>query len=209
MRRSSDRVLTTHVGRLDGPPEMRSMIQAFRTGGTVDTAALAALLPSATAFVLRKQIEAGVDIVSNGEVNAIGYGIGHYGKRLAGLTARKVQPGDPAWMSLHTGERLEFADFYKEFSWVVPAERVVVTGPLTFIGAAEVQREVDAFKTALADAGKSPSDAFMCVLAPGWLEHFFHNEHYPSDEAYLFALADAMRHEYKAVIDAGFILQID
>ena len=209
MRRSTDRILTTHVGRLDGPPEMRSMIQGFRTGAAVDTAGLAALLPTATAFVLRKQIEAGVDIVSNGEVGAIGFGIGHYGKRLTGLSARKVSPDDPAWMSLHTGERLEFAEFYKEFSWVMPAERVVVTGPLTFIGASEIQRDIDAFKTALKNAQKDPADAFMCVLAPGWLEHFFHNEHYATDEAYLFALADAMRHEYKAVIDAGFVLQID
>ncbi len=209
MKRSTDRILTTHVGRLDGPPEMRSMIQSFRTGGAVDAAALAALLPAATAFVLRKQLEAGVDIVSNGEVGSIGYGLAHYGKRLTGLTARKVSPDDPAWMSLRTGERLEFEEFYKEFSWVLPSERVVVTGPITFIGAAEVQREIDAFKAALAGVGKSPDDAFMCVLAPAWLEHFFHNEHYPTDEAYLFALADAMRHEYKAVVDAGFILQID
>jgi 5-methyltetrahydropteroyltriglutamate--homocysteine methyltransferase len=209
MRRSTDRILTTHVGRLDGPPEMRSMIHGFRTGAAVDLAGLAALLPAATAFVLRKQLEAGVDIVSNGEVGAIGYGIGHYGKRLTGLSARQVSPDDPAWMSLHTGERLEFAEFYKEFSWVMPAERVVVSGPLTFIGAAEVQRDVEAFKAALDAENRSPSDAFMCVLAPGWLEHFFHNEHYANDTAYLFALADAMRHEYKAVIDAGFILQID
>ena len=209
MKRSTGRILTTHVGRLDGPPEMRSIIQGFRTGGAVDTVALAALVPAATAFVLRRQIEAGVDIVSNGEVGAIGYGIAHYGKRLTGLTARQVTPDDPAWMSLHTGERLEFAEFYKEFSWVTPAERVVVTGPLTFIGAREVQRDIDAFKNALKNAGKNPADAFMCVLAPAWLEHFFHNEHYPNDEAYLFALADAMRHEYKAVIDAGLVLQID
>jgi len=209
MRRSTDRILTTHVGRLDGPPEMRSMMQGFRTGSAIDTVALAELVPTATAFVLRRQIEAGVDIVSNGEVSAIGYGIAHYGKRLTGLTARKVTPDDPAWMSLHTGERLEFAEFYKDFSWVMPGERVVVVGPITFIGTGEVRRDIDAFKAALKDAGKQPDDAFMCVLAPGWLEHFFHNEHYPTDEAYLFALADAMRHEYKAVIDAGFVLQID
>ena len=209
MRRSTERILTTHVGRLDGPSEMRPIMQTFRTGAAVDTAALAKLLPKATAFVLHKQLEAGIDIVSNGEVGAIGYGLAHYGKRLAGLTARTVSAGDPAWMSLRTGERLEFDEFYKEFSWVTPAERVVVTGPITFIGAAEVQREIDVFKAALKDAGKDSADAFVCVLAPGWLEHFFHNEHYPSDEAYLFALADAMRHEYKAVIDAGFVLQID
>jgi len=209
MKRSTERILTTHVGRLDGPPEMGAVMQAFRTGSAIDAATLAALLPSATAFVLGKQLDAGIDVVSNGEVGAIGFGVAHYGKRLTGLEARKLGPNDPAWMSLRTGERLEFDDFYKQFSWVTPTERTVVTGPITFIGAAEVQRDIDVFKAALKDAGKDSTDAFMCVLAPGWLEHFFHNEHYPNDEAYLFALADAMRHEYKAVVDAGFVLQID
>jgi hypothetical protein len=115
--------------------------------------------------------------VSNGEVGAIGFGISHYGKRLTGLSARKVTPDDPAWMSLHTGERLEFAEFYKEFNWVMPAERVVATGPITFIGEAEVRRDIDTFKAALKSVNRNPTDAFMCVLAPGWLEHFFHNEH--------------------------------
>src|SRR5262245_42840195 len=140
MKRSSGRILTTHVGRLDGPPEMRSIMASFRTGGAVDTVALAALVPSATAFVLRRQIEAGVDIFINVEVGAICYGIAHYGKRLTGLTARKVTPDDPAWMSLHTGERLEFAEFYKDFGWVMPGERVVVTGDIAFIGDGEVKR---------------------------------------------------------------------
>ena len=115
--------------------------------------------------------------MSNGEVGAIGFGISHYGKRLTGLSARKVTPDDPAWMSLHTGERLEFAEFYKEFNWVMPAERVVATGPITFIGEAEVRRDIDTFKAALKSVNRNPTDAFMCVLAPGWLEHFFHNEH--------------------------------
>ena len=209
MKRSTNRILTTHVGRLDGPPEMGELVATFRRGGAVDTTALAALAPAATAFVIRKQREAGIDVISNGEVGSIGFGMAHYGKRLSGLTARKVSPGDPAWMSLQTGERLEFADFYKEFSWVTPSERVVCTGPLAFIGERVVQDEIALFKQALADAGASVDDAFMCVLAPGWLEHFFHNEHYPNDEAYLFALADAMRHEYRAVVDAGLLLQID
>jgi 5-methyltetrahydropteroyltriglutamate--homocysteine methyltransferase len=209
MKRSTDRVLTTHVGRLDGPPALRTMAQTFRAGGAVDAAALAALLADSTEFVIRKQLEAGVDIISNGEVHAIGFGVTHYGKRLSGLTARKVAPGDPAWMSLRTGERLEFAEFYDALNWVTPSERVVCTGPISFIGADIVQREIDVFRAGLANAGASTGDAFMCVLAPGWLEHFFHNEYYPNDEAFLFALADAMKHEYKAVIDAGLLLQID
>ncbi len=209
MRRSTDRILTTHVGRLDGPPEMRSLVQAFRAGKPIDTGALTALLPAATAFVVRKQREAGIDVISDGEVGAIGYGLAHYGQRLSGLSARAAGPDDPAWMTLRTGERIEFADFYREYSWVAPAERVVVSGPIAFVGHEVVKKEIAIFQQTLKEAGAPVEDAFMCVLAPGWLEHFFHNEHYPNDEAYLFALADAMRHEYRAVIDAGLILQID
>jgi 5-methyltetrahydropteroyltriglutamate--homocysteine methyltransferase len=209
MRRSTDRILTTHAGRLDGPPAMTELMQSFRRGAPVDGTALAALGPPATAFVVRKQLDAGVDIISNGEVTAIGFGLSHYGSRFSGLSSRTVDPGDPAWMSLRTGERIEFDEFYKELNWVLPTERVVCSGPLTFIGEAEVRKDIALFKDALANTGTPPDRAFMCVLSPGWLEHFFHNEHYANDEAYLFALADAVRHEYKAVIDAGFVLQID
>jgi 5-methyltetrahydropteroyltriglutamate--homocysteine methyltransferase len=209
MKRSVDRILTTHVGRLDGPPEMRTLLRPFRTGDFVDSAALASQLPSAMLYVVRKQVEAGIDVISDGELSKIGFGIAYYGQRLTGLTSRKISPGEPGWMSLRTGERIEFADFYQELNWVTPPERVICSGPVTFIGRDEVTKDVERFKAALAEAHLSVQDAFMCVLAPGWLEHFFHNEHYANDEQFLFALADAMKHEYKAVVDAGFILQID
>jgi len=112
-------------------------------------------------------------------------------------------------MSQRTGERQEFAEFYKDYTWVTSPERVIVSGPIAYIGQDEVARDIALFKAALAAADRPVEDAFMCVLAPGWLEHFFYNEHYPDDEQYLFALADAMKHEYKAVVDAGLILQID
>jgi len=209
MKRSVDRILTTHVGRLDGPPEMRTLVLPFRTGGSVDPAALASQLPGAVLYVVRKQAEAGIDVISDGEVGKVGFGIAYYGQRLTGLTSRKVGPGEPGWMSLRTGERIEFAEFYQQLSWVTPPERVICSGPVTFIGRDEIRKDIELFKAALAEAHVRAEDVFMCVLAPGWLEHFFHNEHYANDEQFLFALADAMKHEYKAVVDAGFILQID
>jgi 5-methyltetrahydropteroyltriglutamate--homocysteine methyltransferase len=112
-------------------------------------------------------------------------------------------------MSLRTGERIEFADFYKTLNWPTPTERVVCTGPVSYIGNEEVKKDTSLFKAALSEAAVKVEEAFMCVLAPGWLEHFFHNEHYRNDEEFLFALADAMKHEYKAIVDAGFVLQID
>jgi 5-methyltetrahydropteroyltriglutamate--homocysteine methyltransferase len=210
MNRSTDRILTTHAGRLDGPPELRAlMADSMRSGASFDAAALGSKLQSAIAWVLRRQAEAGVDIVSDGELGKLGFGLGYYGPRLTGLTARNVSPGEPAFMSLRTGERNEFADFYKDLNWVTAPERVICSGPITYIGQEIVRREIESFKSALAEANVRTEEAFMCVLAPGWLEHFFYNEYYADDGQYLFALADAMKHEYKAIVDAGLILQID
>jgi len=210
MKRSTDRVLTTHAGRLDGPPEFRERgIAAFRSGGAAAAPLSESVLKGAIAWVVNQQTHAGIDVVSDGELGKIGFGLEYYGKRLSGLTARKVSPGEPAWMSLRTGERVEFADFYKEMPWVNSPDRVVCVGPIKYIGEEAVQRDIALFKGALAEHNLKPHEVFMCVLAPGWLEHFFFNEYYADDEQYLFALADAYRHEYKAIVDAGFVLQID
>ena len=184
MKHSTHRILTTHAGRLDA-------------AGMVD--------------VLRRQAEAGIDIVSDGELPKMGFGgVGYYGRRMSGLTTRKLQPGEPAFMALETGERLEFADFYKQLPFMgTPSERAVCSGPITYTGHTEVAKDLESFKSALIESGTKPAETFLCVLAPGWLEHFFLNEYYATDEEYLFALADAVRPEYQAVVDAGFILQID
>jgi 5-methyltetrahydropteroyltriglutamate--homocysteine methyltransferase len=206
--RRIDRILTTHAGRLDGPPELRALLYSARTDA-VDLERAASLVPGAMLDLVRRQKDTGVDIVGDGELGKLGFGLGYYGKRLTGLSARKLAPGEPGWMSLDTGERMEFAEFYKELSWPAPTERVICSGPMSYIGHAEVARDIERFTAALAGSGLTPADAFMCVLAPGWLEHFFYNEHYKTDEEYVFALADAIGHEYRAIVDAGFTLQID
>jgi len=129
---------------------------------------------------------------------------------LSGLQMRPLKPGEAPFMALQTNERIEFADFYKELQFLpAPPERAVCTGPVTYIGQAEIRRDLELFKAALTQSNARFEESFMCVLAPGWLEHFFYNEYYSNDEEYLFALADAIKHEYKAITDAGFILQID
>jgi 5-methyltetrahydropteroyltriglutamate--homocysteine methyltransferase len=209
MLRSTDRILTTHVGRLDGPPEFRERTAPMRGVGMATPTARGVDLAGAISWVVQAQAECGVDVISDGELGKVGYGISYYGRRLTGLEARRVSPGEAGWMSLRTGERLEFAEFYKELNWPSPSERVVCSGAVEYIGQSEVRADIERFGAALAKAGVPHERAFMCVLAPGWLEHFFYNEHYATDEDYLFALADAIRHEYKAIIDAGFTLQID
>jgi 5-methyltetrahydropteroyltriglutamate--homocysteine methyltransferase len=211
VKHSTDRILTTHAGRLDGPRDLREMTFGFMSGRGPDLGTVMARVQSGITEIIRKQADAGIDIISDGELGKIGFGYAYYGRRLSGLATRKVNPGETGWMGGNTGERVEFAEFYKDlnFEQFLPPERTICNGPISYIGAQEVANDLALFKRALAEAGARAEETFMCVLAPGWLEHFFHNEHYPNDEQYLFALADAMKHEYKAIVDAGFILQLD
>jgi 5-methyltetrahydropteroyltriglutamate--homocysteine methyltransferase len=210
MKRSSDRILTTHAGRLDGPPEMRDLAMAVMTGRSSDLDAVMPHVRGAMTQILHKQAEAGIDIVSDGELGKLGFGVAYYGRRLSGLATRKLKPGESGWMGHGSGERTEFADFYKELGFMPePLERAVCNGEIRYIGPEQVRNDIEMFKAALRAANTNPAEAFMCVLAPGWLEHFFFNEYYRTDEEYLFALADAMKHEYRAIVDAGLVLQLD
>jgi 5-methyltetrahydropteroyltriglutamate--homocysteine methyltransferase len=208
MMRSAERVLTTHAGRLDGPPELRRGFETV-TANAAPEPPPRAVVERAMTDLVREQAKVGIDVVGDGELGKTGFGIGYYGHRLSGLESRKVQPGEPGWMALQTNERIEFAEFYQSLNWVAPAERVVCSGPVSYIGEKAVANDIALFKTALAGADVKIADAFLCVLAPGWLEHFFFNEYYSTEDQYLFALADAIKHEYKAIVDAGFILQVD
>ena len=211
MKRSTDRILTTHAGRLDGPPELMQLSRDVMAGRAADLNALKPQVQSGIVDVIRKQAQAGVDVISDGEVGKFGFGsLAYYGRRLSGLKMRPLNPGEAPYMALQTNERIEFAEFYKDLQFLpAPSERAVCNGPVTSIGQEEVKRDIDLFKSAVAEAKVKAEEMFMCVLAPGWLEHFFYNEYYSTDEEYLFALADAIKHEYKAIVDAGFILQID
>jgi len=207
MKHSTERILTTHAGRLDGPRDLREMTFGFMSGRGPDLATVMARVQSGITETIRKQADAGIDIISDGELGKIGFGFAYYGRRLSGLATRKVNPGETGWMGGHSGERAEFAEFYKDlnFEQFLAPEKTICNGPIAYIGQEEVANDIALFKRALAEAGARAEETFLCVLAPGWLEHFFHNEYYPNDEAYLFALADAMKHEYKAIVDAGFI----
>jgi 5-methyltetrahydropteroyltriglutamate--homocysteine methyltransferase len=211
MRRSDHRILTTHAGRLEGPPELTKLSRDVMAGQLADVNALRPAVQRGIVDVIRRQAGAGVDVISDGEVGKFGFGsLAYYGRRLSGLTTRPLKPGEAPFMALETNERIEFAEFYKDLQFLpTPSQRVVCSGAVTYIGQQEIQADIQLFKLALTEANVRTEDAFMCVLAPGWLEHFFYNEYYATDDEYLFALADAIKHEYKAIVDAGFILQID
>jgi 5-methyltetrahydropteroyltriglutamate--homocysteine methyltransferase len=216
VKRSTDRILTTHAGRLNGPPDLTAATQKLQRGETNDYESILPLVRESMVGLLKQQQDAGIDIPSDGELGKIGFGINYYGKRLTGINERDIRPGEAGMMSGATGERIEFAEFYDQLrtgggGYQAPAarKRIVCDGPIEYIGQKLAQADVDIFKSAVEQVGLKPEDTFMCVLAPGWLEHFFYNEYYKDDEAYLFALADAIHEEYQIIADAGFILQLD
>src|SRR5262245_18918681 len=211
MKRSSSRILTTHAGRLDGPPELMQVTRDMMVGRAVDPQTLDTLVQSGIAQVIRKQADAGIDVISDGELGKFGFGsVGYYGRRLSGLATRPLKPGEAPYMALQTNERIEFAEFYKDLPFLpTPSTRTICSGPVSYIGHEEIRKDLENFTSALKETNVKPQETFICVLAPGWLEHFFYNEYYSNDEEYLAALADAIKHEYRAVVDAGFVLQID
>ena len=206
MKRSTDRILTTHTGRLDPPKDLGEMTRARSRGENIDRDAYEARLHEGVAEIVKRQHETGIDVVSDGELGKFSSYV-YYSQRLTGLKSRPVREGEPPGMWERTGERMEFADFYEYLGFRTARERMYFDGPISFIGHEHVQRDIDLMKNAL--KGVPAEEAFMCVLAPGWLEHWMYNEYYKSDEEYLFAIAGAMKDEYKAIIDAGFILQLD
>jgi 5-methyltetrahydropteroyltriglutamate--homocysteine methyltransferase len=209
MKRSTQRILTTHAGRLSDRNDLADLRRSLQEGSASDDDVFASRVAQPMAEVVQKQVDTGLDIISDGELGKFS-GVAYYARRLNGLTGKKPAPGEPLVMSQRTNERLEFQQFYDDLRLIRDigeTERMVCTGPLSYKGQAEVSRDIQLFKTALGDV--SSAEQFMCVLAPGWIEHSLWNEYYPNDEAFLFGIAEAMKPEYKAIVDAGFILQLD
>src|SRR5262245_48843689 len=115
MKRSVDRTLTTHAGRLDGPPELMQIARDLMMGRQVDPETVKVQMRAGIVDVIRNQVEAGIDVSSDGELSKFGFGgLAYYGRRLSGLATRALKPGEAPFMALQTNERIEFADFYKE-----------------------------------------------------------------------------------------------
>jgi 5-methyltetrahydropteroyltriglutamate--homocysteine methyltransferase len=217
MKRSADRIRTTHAGRLPVPAGCEDMpIRLFR-GDKVDPAVIAKGLDE----VVRRQLDAGIDCIGDGEFWKA-RGFAYYSRHFTGIETRELRPGEPASTRVFTRERDEFAQFYKDLDatgtiFHVPGEkpmppervRAIATGPIKPKGNEALALEIETFKAAVARAGRAVDETFFCVLAPGWLDHFIYNEYYKTDEDYVFALADALRAEYLAVVNAGFVLQVD
>jgi 5-methyltetrahydropteroyltriglutamate--homocysteine methyltransferase len=208
MMRSTERILTTHVGSLTRPPEIIEAMRARVNQQPYDEENFAVNLRKGVSEAVRRQSEAGIDIVSDGEFGKSGFAV-YINERLGGFERR---PGNPAESGVSRGEdRRDFADFYREYDRLTQSHRPasarwVCTGPITY-NPALLRIDIDNFTAAL--AGVNVIEAFMPVAAPITVETDRRNEYYPTQEAYLYAIADALKQEYKAIVDAGFLVQLD
>ena len=210
MKRSTERILTTHVGSLPRPPDLLEMIQAKERGGPLDAAAYASRVESAVNEVVRRQAESGIDIVADGEMGRFGF-IPYVNERLSGIEPRKNPGGEGTWA--RSREYLAFPEYY---TWAaqIPGmagraqpTRWVCTGPIAYKGHDALKRDIDTLKAAL--AGTACEEAFMPAVSPAQLAGWNRNEFYQTDEEFRVAVADALNEEYKEIVDAGLVLQID
>jgi 5-methyltetrahydropteroyltriglutamate--homocysteine methyltransferase len=221
MQRNTSRIRTSHVGRLPPPKGWEDMPARLADAEITDAALIAAEVTPAIADIVRKQAEIGIDCIGDGEFWTA-RSLAHYAAHFTGVETRPLAAAEPPTTRHSTRERDEFPDFYADCDragtlFLVPGEkpmpplavRVVARGPVRSKGPEAISRQLDSFKAAIARSGARVEEAFVPVLAPGWLDHFIFNEYYKTEEEFLFALADALREEYRAVVAAGFILQID
>jgi 5-methyltetrahydropteroyltriglutamate--homocysteine methyltransferase len=229
MKRSTDRILVTHVGSLVRPMSIRNILSARDYGEPHDESTYAKTLRDEVAGVVRKQAEAGVDIVSDGEYGKAGW-IRYVSERLGGFVHREFRKGDREQNPVYLIREAEkFAEFYAAYTpiqyydWLPPGQskglktdqsalqkNLLVwecVAPITYKGQATVGQDIDNFKAALKST--KVTEAFMPVAAPLSARGMWLNAHYKNDEEIVVALADALKEEYKAIVDAGFILQID
>ncbi len=211
MKRSADRILTTHVGSLPRPPDLLEMNDARATGRAIDPAAWAARVKSAIAEIVRLQRAAGVDIVNDGELSKSSWS-SYVNERLGGF-AESVSRGQG---SLAKGrDKKAFQEFYDEYDRIQPFRTVngsrwtdvVCNAPISYTGQTAVRMDVENLQAARGSV--EAEEAFITAVAPGSIITRRINQYYPSEEAFLFAIADAMKTEYKTIVDAGFLLQID
>jgi 5-methyltetrahydropteroyltriglutamate--homocysteine methyltransferase len=200
MQRSTSRILTTHAGSLPRPADLLEMAR-----GPHDTA-YAERVRRAVADVVRQQVDHGLDIVDDGEMSKPSF-ITYVTERLGGFT-RSTEPGTLPWAG--SKEVAAFPEFYAPTLRESPnavAPRFACTGPITYVGHAQVENDIANLKAALASA--TGTEAFIPAISPSNVEGRQKNLHYKTEEEYLFAIAEAMRDEYRAIVDAGLLLQID
>jgi len=208
MKNSTDRILTTHVGSLARPDNLLSLLYAKEGGEDYDPNLFEKSVATAVRDIVRKQVELGIDVVGDGEQGKASF-LTYAADRLKGFSPSEEE-GEDLWKE--SRETLAFPEYYlanmrsRELLVAKPV-KLVCTSPIEYVGTEVLQRDISNLKNAVEIS--KPVEAFMTAISPSDIEGQQANQFYDSDEAYLYAIADAMREEYKAIIEAGFILQID
>jgi 5-methyltetrahydropteroyltriglutamate--homocysteine methyltransferase len=209
MKRSTSRILTTHVGSLIRPQALQEFLHARQSGKPYDVKAYQKCLSDSVADVVREQAGAGIDVVSDGEFGKSISWAQYALERLSGFERRPLRQ-EAANPFKRGADRTRFAEFYAELDAkeaVATTNEAICVGPIKYTGQAELQRDIDNFKAALENV--QVEEAFLPVAAPASVIPDRKNEYYRSDEELQTAIAEAMRTEYKMIVDAGFLLQLD
>jgi 5-methyltetrahydropteroyltriglutamate--homocysteine methyltransferase len=216
MKTSTDRILTTHVGSIPRPESIRTLLRARVAGQAIDETLLATRVTEAVADVVKKQAEVGLDVVSDGEMSKTSF-LSYTDERLAGFVPTTA-PTDPSaamtggvW-ARRVDSRREWRAFREYYTEYLPREMPLASppsvceGPIAYKGKELLEKDLATFKAAL--KGANVTEAFVPAIAPAMVGRG-QNRYYPSEEAYVFAIAEALKTEYRAIVDAGFLLQID
>jgi 5-methyltetrahydropteroyltriglutamate--homocysteine methyltransferase len=203
MKRSTDRILISHVGTLPRPPNLNELLQA----GESKRDEFFAALPEAVKWAVDRQQEAGIDIINDGEYGKVGGFSNYVRTRLAGYEMKPLQ-------QLIGREQKDFPTYAvgrvggPRPEGAPPQMQMVCTGPVRYIGQSEIQRDIANLKAAI--EGKNVTDVFMAAVGPDNINYQpGGNEYYKTTEEYIQANGDALKEEYRAIADAGFVLQID
>src|SRR5438445_1677485 len=198
MKLSTDRILTTHTGSLPRAQDLTTTLESLDAGNTPDPAAFDGRGRRGVAAIVRQQVDAGVDIVNDGEQGKVGYST-YVRHRLTGFGGKSGVPSRADWA--------DFPEAAAQAGRPSAVSRPACDGPLEWQDRGAVQKDVANLRGAL--DGVRPTEAFMTAASPGVIAHFLRNEYYPSREAYLARLVDVMKEEYDAIHRAGFVLQVD
>ncbi|MBV9579344.1 MAG: cobalamin-independent methionine synthase II family protein [Chloroflexi bacterium] len=202
MIRSDQRIRVTHQGTLPRPDDLRTLVRARGGGQEYDAEALARRVTDAVAGVVQRQIAIGIDSINDGEQSKTSFS-DYVTTRLGGL-----EPTPEVYYSPITGrDRLDFPDYHQRMRLGGTRHVYQCVGPVTYTGAALVQTDIANLRAAI--KGQSVEQAYLPAVAPGSIEHWLRNTYYPDEEAFLYAIADAMHAEYRAIVESGFVLQID
>jgi 5-methyltetrahydropteroyltriglutamate--homocysteine methyltransferase len=205
MKRSTERIITTHVGSLARPTSLLDLLKERENDRPYDAAALDKEITAAVADRVRQQVENGIDVVADGEMSKVSF-LGYVKDRLGGY---EIDNGPsrmaPTWQAEFDMFPEYYTEYFKKYSAAVaPLRRIICKSPISYVGQKLLQIDIDNLKAAC--EGLPVTEIFMPSSGPSG---FGRNEYYKTHEEYLHAVADAMREEYLGIVDAGFVLQVD